>query len=145
MTLTPRPADEASADEGLVLVYDAWNRLAKVYVDGDEDGDIRRFFRGDAAFARPEVYEYLEAEDYRYAIRLPANDVLQREIEPLLTRPVGRPPNEPVVWYDDFQYQAASWDKPRRVVAKIEWHRGELFRAILERIRRLRLPQAVPR
>ena len=88
---------------------------------------IRRFFRGDAAFARPELYEYLEPEGYLYAIRLPANAVLQREIEPFLTRPVGRPPNRPIVWYHDFRYQAGSWNKPRRVVAKIEWHKGELF------------------
>ena len=30
----------------------------------------------DAAFTRPEVYEFLEAEAYRYALRLPSNDVL---------------------------------------------------------------------
>ncbi len=24
-------------------------------------------------------------------------------------------------------YQAQSWNKPRRVVAKVEWHYGELF------------------
>ena len=53
--------------------------------------------------------------------------MLQREIEPLLTRPVGRPSNAPVVWYADFLYQAQSWDLARRVVAKIEWHKGELF------------------
>jgi len=53
--------------------------------------------------------------------------VLQREIEHLLTRPVGRPPKRPIVWYGSFSYRAASWDKPRRVVAKVEWHRGELF------------------
>jgi hypothetical protein len=29
--------------------------------------------------------------------------------------------------YGDFEYQAASWDKPRRVIAKVEWHPGELF------------------
>ena len=29
--------------------------------------------------------------------------------------------------YEDVEYQAASWDKPRRVIAKIEWHPGELF------------------
>ena len=40
---------------------------------------------------------------------------------------MGRPSNEPVVWYNDFQYQAESWDKPRRVMAKIEHHKGELF------------------
>ncbi len=30
-------------------------------------------------------------------------------------------------FYEKFQYQAASWDRPRRVIAKIEWHPGELF------------------
>ena len=70
---------------------------------------------------------YLEAERYLYAIRLPANAVRQREIDPLLTRPVGRPSNKPVVWYHDFLYQAGSWDKSRRVVAKIEHRKGELF------------------
>jgi len=60
-------------------------------------------------------------------IRLPANYVLQRQIKPLLTRPVGRPPSRPVVLYATFSYQAASWDKACRVVAKVEWHAGELF------------------
>jgi len=108
------------------LLHD-WRSVLEPIVGRYRDQDIRRFFRGDAAFARPELYEYLEAKRYLYAIRLPANAVLHREIEPLLTRPVGRPPNKPVVWYHEFLYQAGSWDKPRRVVAKIEWHKGELF------------------
>jgi len=29
--------------------------------------------------------------------------------------------------YHSFRYQAASWEIARRVVAKIEWHVGELF------------------
>jgi hypothetical protein len=49
------------------------------------------------------------------------------KIEHLLTRPVGRHPKQPIVLYESLQYQAASWDKSRRVVAKIEWHAGELF------------------
>jgi hypothetical protein len=69
----------------------------------------------------------MEAEDYRYAIRVPSNAVLEREIEPFLTRPVGRPPNRPIISHHGFLYQSASWDAPRRVVAKIEWHQGELF------------------
>jgi hypothetical protein len=32
----------------------------------------RIYFRADAAFAMPEVYEFLEAERIKYAIRLPA-------------------------------------------------------------------------
>jgi Transposase DDE domain group 1 len=30
-------------------------------------------------------------------------------------------------YYASFSYQAQSWKKPRRVVAKIEWHPGELY------------------
>src|SRR6516165_7876704 len=45
----------------------------------------------------------------------------------LLTRPVGRPSYKPVVWYKSFLYQAASWKTARRVVAKVEFHFGELF------------------
>ena len=88
---------------------------------------VRRYFRADAAFAKPEVYEYLEERRILYAIRLPSNEVVQWEIAPLLRRPVGRPPKKPIIWYDDFWYQAGSWDRPRRVIAKVEWHQGELF------------------
>jgi len=88
---------------------------------------IRRFFRGDAAFAKPEVYRYLEAEGYSYAIRLPANAILYRDIDYLLTRPVGRPPKRPIVFHHSVLYQAASWEKPRRVVVKVEWRQGQLF------------------
>ena len=87
----------------------------------------RRYFRADAAFANPEIYEFLEAEGYGYAIRLPANRVLQDKIGHLLTRPVGRPPHELRRYFASFGYQAQSWRKPRRVVAKVEWHPGELY------------------
>jgi hypothetical protein len=119
--------ERALLREGNVSSADDWRSALEPIVVRYRDLDIRRFFRGDAAFARPELYEYLEAEGYLYAIRLPSNAVLHREIEHLLTRPVGRPPNRPVVWYHDFLYQASSWDRSRRVVAKIEWHKGELF------------------
>src|SRR3984893_15226349 len=52
-------------------------------------GNVSRiYFRADAGFANPEVYEYLEAEGIKYAIRLPANSVLQGRIGYLLTRPI---------------------------------------------------------
>jgi hypothetical protein len=78
----------------------------------------RLYFRGDAAFAIPEVYEFLEAQGVDYAIRLPANRVLQDKIGHLLRRPVGRPPQEMRRYYSSFSCQAGSWNKPRRVVAK---------------------------
>src|SRR5215831_10705151 len=39
----------------------------------------------------------------------------------------GRPPNEVRRFHANFSYQAGSWTKPRRVVAKVEWHPGELY------------------
>jgi Transposase DDE domain group 1 len=85
----------------------------------------RLYFRADAGFANPEVYEYLEAERIKYAIRLPANRVLQERIVYLLKRPIGRPSNDVRGSYANFIYQAGSWTK--RVVAKAEWHPGELY------------------
>lgn len=84
-------------------------------------------FRGDAAFAKPELYETLEERDVQYAIRPPANDNLQRNIRELLTRPVGRLSQKPVFRFKSFLYQAASWTTARWVVAKVEFHCGELF------------------
>ena len=84
-------------------------------------------FRADAAFAKPEIYEELEERGVKYAIRLPTNAGLERDIEELLTRPVGRLSHKLIVWYKGFLYQAASWKTARRVVAKIEFHAGELF------------------
>ena len=88
---------------------------------------LRLLFRGDAAFGKPEVYEYLEQETIGYTIRVSAIAVLQREIAHLLVRPTEWPSPKPIVAYHDFVYQAQSWDVSRRVVAKMEWHQGELF------------------
>ena len=44
-----------------------------------------------------------------------------------MSRPTGRPSHKPVVRYKSFLYQAASWNQARRVVAKVEFHFGELF------------------
>jgi hypothetical protein len=60
-------------------------------------------------------------------IRLPTNRVVQEKVGYLLSRPVGRPPLEVRRYYASFAYQAGSWNKPRRVVAKVEWHPGELY------------------
>jgi hypothetical protein len=62
------------------------------------------------------VYETLEERGVKYAMRLPSNDSLGRDIAELLTRPVGRPSHKPLVWYKSFLYQAAGWKTARRVV-----------------------------
>jgi hypothetical protein len=112
---------------GNVHSAERWRQVLEPIVERYRKTGVRLLFRADAAFAKPEVYEYLEQRDIGYAIRLPANEVLHEHIKHLLKRPVGRPPKKPSIWYHDFQYQAKSWEHLRRVVAKVEWHRGELF------------------
>src|SRR2546422_620708 len=56
-----------------------------------------------------------------------AGEVLQAQIAHLLTRPVGRPPHYVRRFYASFRYRAQSWNRSRRVVAKVEWHPGELY------------------
>jgi len=112
---------------GNVHSADGWEAVLKPVIARYADRHLMRFFRGDAAFAIPELYKTLEAESYFYAIRLRANRVLQGKIAHLLKRPVGRPPKGVKRIYGDFEYRAASWDKHRRVIAKVEWHPGELF------------------
>src|ERR1019366_9089311 len=75
-----------------------------------------------------------------YAIRIPDNDSLERDILELLTRPVGRPSHKPVVWYKSFLYQAASRKTTRRVVANVEFHFGELFPRVGFLVTNLTLP-----
>ena len=106
---------------------EGWREVLEPVIARYREGGLALYFRGDAAFAKPELYELLEAEGMGYAIRLPANCVLQERIGHLLTRPVGRPPKKPQVSFASFTYQAQSWAKPRRVVAKVEWHQGELY------------------
>jgi hypothetical protein len=119
--------ERALLRDGNVHSADDWKAVLEPVVARYRSLDIRRRFRGDAAFANPEIYEFLDAENYEFTIRLPSNQRLNREIAHLLTRPVGRPPRKPIVLLHSFRYQAKSWSKPLRVVAKIEWHQGELF------------------
>jgi len=112
---------------GNVHSADGWRAVLEPVIARYRGITKRLYFRGDTAFANPEIYEFLEAEGYGYAIRLPTNPILQGKIGYLLKRPVGRPPHEVRRYYASFSYQARSWNRPRRVAAKVEWHPGELY------------------
>ena len=119
--------ERCSLRPGNVHSADGWRDVLEPVVERYRKRSLRRYFRGDAAFALPDLYEFLEAENYKYVIRLKANKVLQDCIAHLLTRPVGRPPTHVRRYYANFSYQAKSWGRKRRVVAKLEWHPGELY------------------
>ena len=127
-----RPGNVHSAND--------WEELLLPEIERQQKLGKEVVFRADAAFAKPEIYGALEERGVKYAIRIPANDSLQRDIEELLTRPVGRPSKKPLVEFKGFRYQAASWKTARRVVAKVEHHPGELFPRVGFMVTNLTLP-----
>ena len=125
---------------GNVHSAEGWEKLLLPEVERQQRMGNEIAFRADAAFAKPEIYEALEEREVKYAIRIAANENLQRDIEELLTRPVGRPSKKPLVEFKGFLYQAASWTTARRVVAKVEHHPGELFPRVGFIVTNLTLP-----
>ena len=81
------------------------------------------YLRGDSGFATPDLFKQCEENRVSYTIRLKANQNLyklsQSATELLDELTIDNKLNYKVV-YDEFYYQAASWDYPRRVVIKIE-------------------------
>ena len=114
-----RPGNVHSAED--------WEELLLPEIERQQTLGKEVVFRADAAFAKPEIYEALEERGVKYAIRIPSNDNLERDIAELVPRPVGRPSKKPLVEYKGFLYQAAGWKTARRVVAKVEHHLGELY------------------
>ena len=89
-----RPGNVHSAEE--------WEELLLPEIERQQKRGKEVVFRADAAFAKPEIYEALEKRGVKYAIRIPSNENLQRDIEELLKRPVGRPGQKPLVEYKGF-------------------------------------------
>ena len=79
-----------------------WDELLLPEIERQQAAGKQVAFRGDAAFAKPEVYEASEERGVQYAIRIPANRSLELEIEDILFRPPGRPGRKPLVRYKSF-------------------------------------------
>ena len=78
--------------------------------------------RADSGFATPQLYDFCEQEGLDYQIGLSRNPPLERAVEPLLeqTRRQFEQSVEKQREFGEFHYQAKTWEKPRRVVAKVE-------------------------
>lgn len=80
---------------GNVHSSEDWEELLLPEIECQQNNGKEVAFRADAAFAKPEIHEALEEEGVKYAIRIPANENLERDIADLLIRPVGRPSKRP--------------------------------------------------
>jgi hypothetical protein len=80
----------AEIESAIRLLTQIPQKLSTPSSPGMGECDIMRFFRADAAYAIPALYERLEEAGYFYAIRMKKNAVLEGCIAHRLTRPVGR-------------------------------------------------------
>ncbi len=85
------------------------------------------YVRGDAGFPSVDFLDQLDERDVRYAFRIPTNKSLQQWEEILAVREPGRPPAIPRTWTHNVTYQAATWEKQRRVVVVVQERPGELY------------------
>ena len=84
-------------------------------------------FRGDSGFAVPELFKLAEAKGHKYAIRLKSNPRLQAIAQIMANKLISHDKlHQREVYYREFRYKAASWDRERRIVVKMERPSGEL-------------------
>ena len=80
--------ERCSLRPGNVHSADGWRNVLEPVVARYRERNLRRYFRGDAAFAAPDIYEFLEAEGFLYAIRLNGQS----------PAPIGLTPTFVAVW-----------------------------------------------
>lgn len=85
----------AKLRSGNVHSAEGWEELLLAEIERQQRMGKEVAFRADAAFAKPEIYEALEGRGVNYAIRIPANENLERDIAELLPRPVEDPASSP--------------------------------------------------
>jgi len=96
--------------------------------------DVLIVLRGDTGLAVPEIYEWCEAEGLFYAIGYSTNAVLQERtaaaLSDLESYYAFYQHREPEVQRFEVieDYQAETWSRPRRIVAKIEINRHGINR-----------------
>lgn len=83
--------------------------------------------RGDAGFPSGATLDAIEARGNEYVFRVKNNSALDKLAQPLLKRPEGRRPKQPREWVHDLEYQAKSWQRPRRVIVVVQERQDDLF------------------
>lgn len=87
---------------GGVHSADNCGKVMQAIIDRYTDLSIKKYFRGDAAFAKPDIYKQLEKANCGYVIRLKENPRLMAAISSYLTRPIGRPSKKAKIYYHSF-------------------------------------------
>jgi len=119
-------------------VFVAWLRPGTVHAAVGADDDLMRVvnalrkqrpdiaihIRGDAGFGVPWMYEICEENGLTYTFGFSSNERLKRLTEGLMDRAVERyaQTQQKQRLFECLEYQAQTWNHPRRVIAKAECH-----------------------
>src|SRR6201987_1812479 len=86
--------------------------------------NTRIVWRGDAHYGRVEAMEWIEENgDSGYIFGLPGNPVLDKQVAAVADNLIihhAKSSQEKVRTYTSFRYQASTWTRPRKVVARLE-------------------------
>jgi hypothetical protein len=115
-----RPGNVGTADGALDVILDVVDRAEKSLCKITH-------VRIDAGFPSGTLLAGLDARGVQHVARLRANAALDRLAAPYMKRPPGRRPTEPRMWTHELDYQASTWDEPRRVVLVIKERPDDLL------------------
>ena len=112
-----RPGNTHSSHGALAVLKRLIKKLKKAY-----PGALI-LFRADVGFAIPALYRYLERQDIRYVIGFISNKRVLAQAAPLLEKAQRQyqETGEKQRLFNSFSYQAESWTRPRRIIAKVEY------------------------
>jgi hypothetical protein len=129
-----RPGNAHASEGALAVLKRLVKKLKKAY-----PGALI-LFRADAGFAVPALYDYLEGQpETRYVIGFITNNRVLEKAAPLLEKAQRQyqETGEKQRLFPSFSYQADSWDKPRRIIAKVEYtHLGANQRFVITNLSR---------
>jgi hypothetical protein len=132
ITTILRPGKRTTSKEVVAVLKRLIPRLRLVW----KDSII--MFRGDSHFSGPETLQWLEDNDILYVIGQSKNKVLEKLTQEKLgdARKLYKETKQKVRLFDSFEYKANSWDKARKIVAKVEiTKKGENLRYIVSNVK----------
>lgn len=111
-----RPGKTPSKEEIIALLKRIVRRIRKQFPHSTV------MFRADSHHTKPAVMDWLEDNDVSYVTGVGTNAVLRREVQSIVDRAAAIQHDEWSTFrcFHSFGYQAETWSKPRRIVARIE-------------------------
>lgn len=81
-------------------------------------------FRGDSHYSVPEIYSFCDKHNIKFVLGLKSNARLLKKAQTLMdkAKELYEYHKNPVKIYDEFLYQADSWETPYRVIVKAEYN-----------------------